>query len=168
MVHIVPHATDLGISTVSAASIVSVIGGLSAVGRAGGGSIGDRIGNKPTLIITFILMGAAFVWLQFAKELWMFYLFAVIFGFAYGGLIALESPMVAELFGLRALGAILGMVHFVATIGGAISPLLTGRIFDITGSYQWGFLTSVGLSIVGLILVTLLRPSRRRGLVRNA
>ena len=167
LVHIVPHATDVGISAMTAASILSVIGGLSAAGRIGMGSAGDRIGNKRGLIIVFILALFALLWLQLAKELWMFYLFAVVFGVAYGGLIALEAPMAAQLFGLRAHGAILGVVHFGATIGAAISTPLAGRLFDITGSYQGAFFIFAVLSVAGLILTSLLRPPRKEGLMES-
>jgi len=161
IVHIVPHATDLGISTMTAASILSVIGGLSIAGRIGIGSGGDRIGHKPALVIAFLIAVIAMVLLLVAREVWMFYLFAVIFGFAYGGLIAIESPMTAQLFGLRAHGAILGVVHFHATIGNAIGLPFAGKLFDLNGNYQLAFLVFVGLSGVGLILVSLLRPIKK-------
>ncbi len=160
MVHIVPHATDLGITAVVAASILSVVGGASIAGRIGMGSAGDRIGNRRALIYLFILAIASFIWLQFAQELWMLYIFAVLFGFAYGGLVSLESPLVANLFGMKAHGALLGLVHFGATIGGAASPLLAGRIFDATGSYQIAFLVVTGFIIAGLVLVSLLKPPK--------
>jgi len=156
MVHIVPHATDLGVPAVIAAGILSIIGGLSIMGRVGMGSVGDRIGNKPALIIVFTLASVALFWLLLAKELWMFYLFAIIFGFAYGGEVALMSPTVAELFGLGAHGEILGTAVFGGTIGGAIGPLVAGHIFDITNSYQPVFLLCVVLSITGLALSLLL------------
>ena len=103
-------------------------------------------------------------WLIQASNLWMLLLFAVIFGFAYGGLVALESPMTAELFGMKAHGAILGVVHFGATIGGAISAPLAGRIFDITGGYQSAVVVFAALSVAGIILASLLRLSRKGGL----
>ena len=159
LVHIVPHAIDIGISAVSAASILSVIGGLSIAGRIGMGSASDRIGNKPALIISVILLSVAFFWLQSAKELWMLYLFAVVFGVAYGGQTVLQSPIVADLFGLRAHGTVLGVIVFGVTLGGAIGPLMAGRIFDITGSYQPAFLISLTLSVIALILMFFLRPS---------
>jgi len=165
LLHIVPHATDIGISTVSAAGILSVIGGLSIVGRIGTGSMSDRIGNRLSLVIVLILISVALFWLTAVREMWMFYLFAIIFGFGYGGVAALESPRVAELFGLSSHGVIFGAVVFGATIGGAIGPLVAGRIFDITGSYQLAFLISGTLGIVSLILALLLRRIRRQGLL---
>lgn len=165
MVHIVPHATDLGISAMIAANILAVVGGLSIVGRVGIGAISDRVGRKPSLIISFALLAAALLWVMIAKEVWMLYLFAIIFGFSTGGLIALEPSVTAELFGLRAHGAILGTIVFGATIGGAIGSLLAGCIFDITGSYYIAFLVSVVLAIASLLLISLLKPTRRESLV---
>lgn len=164
MVHIVPHATDLGISAMIAANILAVVGGLSIVGRVGMGIISDRVGRKLSLVIGFILLVVALLWLPLARELWMLYLFAIIFGFSYGGLITLESPVVAELFGLRAHGVILGALVFGATTGGAIGPILAGHIFDIANSYYLAFMACAGLSITGLIVASLLKPIRRQDL----
>jgi len=158
MVHIVIHATDLGISAASAVNILAIIGGLGVAGRIIMGSAGDRIGNKLAITICFILMSAALLWLLATKELWMFYLFAVVFGFGYGGYSPLLSLMVAELFGLSSLGVILGAVTFSITIGAAIGPTLAGRIFDITSSYQPAFLVCTGFSIIAIILALFLRP----------
>lgn len=159
IVHIVPHATDLAISAASAANILAIIGGVSVAGRIIMGSAGDRIGNKLAITIGFIIMLVALLWLLAAKELWMFYLFAVIFGFGYGGWAALLSPIVAELFGLSSLGVILGAVTFGLAIGEAVGPALAGRIFDITSSYQPAFLVCAALSIVAIILALFLRPN---------
>ncbi|MBA7702773.1 L-lactate transporter [subsurface metagenome] len=115
MVHIVPHAIEVGISPIIAANIIAVIGGVNAAGRVTIGSAADRIGNKRCLIISFILIAVALVWVIAAKEVWMFYLFAVVFGFGYGGLAALESLVPAELFGLRSLGVIMGVAMFSFT-----------------------------------------------------
>ena len=163
MVHIVIHATELEISAASAANILAIIGGVSIAGRIIMGSAGDRIGNKLVITVCFILMSVALLWLLVTKELWMFYLFAVVFGFAYGGWAALISLMVAELFGLSSLGVILGAVTFGLTIGEAIGPTLAGRIFDITSSYQTAFLICVGLSIIAIILALFLKPITRKG-----
>jgi len=89
----------------------------------------------------------------------MFYLFAIIFGFGYGGVAALMSPVPAELFGLRSLGVIVGVAMFSFTVGGAIGPVLAGSIFDITGSYQLAFLICAGVSVIGLILSSLFKTN---------
>jgi MFS family permease len=164
MVHVVIHATGLGISALSAANILAIIGGGSLVGRITLGSVADRIGNKLALIICFILMSVALVWLTVIMEAWMFYLFAAFFGMGYGGISALKSPVIADLFGLKAHGVILGLAYFSDSVGGVIGPVLAGWIFDITGSYQWAFLISLALTIIGIMLSSLLKPIRGRSL----
>jgi MFS family permease len=163
IVHIVIHATGLGISAIIAANILAVIGGSSIIGRITLGSASDRIGSKLAIMIGSLLMSAALLWLPLAKEVWMLYLFAVVFGFAYGGMVPLGSLSIAELFGLHSHGVILGIQSFILTIGGAIGPVLAGRIFDITGSYYLAFLISATLSVLATLLTTLLRPISKEG-----
>jgi len=152
MVHIVPHAIEMGLSAASAASILAIIGGLGVAGRIMMGGAGDKMGNKLALIVCVSLMSAALFWLLGAREVWMLYLFAGVFGFAYGGFTALGSPIVAELFGTSSLGVILGATALGATIGDAIGPVLTGMVFDITGGYYLAFLTCAIVSIMAIIL----------------
>jgi len=163
MVHIVPHAIDLGISPIIAANILAVIGGVSIAGRIIMGITSDRIGSKLTFIISFVLMSAALSWLVVAGEVWMLFLVAVVFGFGYGGMAVLMAPIIAELFGLSSHGAILGSLEFAFTIGAAVGPLLAGHTFDITGSYQLAFLGCAILGVIGIILASLLRPISSRG-----
>ena len=75
----------------------------------------------------------------------------------------MESPVVAELFGIKSHGSILGAVSFTFTIGGAAGPVVTGYIFDVTGSYQVAFLLCAALGVVGLVSTAVLRPIKRLG-----
>jgi len=159
MAHVVLHAIDLGIPSNSAADILAAIGGLSIVGRIALGSAADRFGNRRVFIIGFILMAAALFWLVPAKEAWGLYLFAAVFGFAFGGCVTSESPLVAGLFGLSSHGLILGVVNLLGfTFGAAVGPLIGGYIFDMTSSYQLAFIVTAATGVVGLILTVLLRP----------
>jgi MFS family permease len=162
LVHIVPHGIDLGLSNATAASVLSAIGGLSILGRLTIGGVIDRIGGRRSLMTCFVALLASFLWLPFATEAWMLFVFAAIYGFAHGGFFTVMAPTVAELFGTAAHGVLFGVVLFFGTIGGALGPLLAGRRFDLTGSYQTTF---VGLAIaaaLGLLLVTRL-PRRSKG-----
>lgn len=162
MVHIVAHATDISISAAAAALIVSVIGIVSIGGKLVMGGMGDRSGNRYIVIIVFILAVLAFLWLRFANELWMLYLFAAVFGLQYGGYSAVLSPLVAEYFGLKSHGAIFGLVMFAMGTGGAVGPLITGRIFDISGSYDWAFILCAIINVAGLSLSIMLKPAGNR------
>ena len=162
-VHIVIHATGLGISATSTANVLATIGGLSIAGNVIIGIVSDRIGPKLSLIISFALMAVALLWLQLATELWGLYLFAVIFGFAMGGAGLLFSPLTAELFGLASLGAIQGITNLVGAVGITTGPLMAGVIFDLTTSYNLVFWICVGLCVVALIGTSLLRLTATKG-----
>jgi len=160
MVHIAPHATDMGISAARAANILAAIGGATIVGKVVLGSAADIIGNKRVFAISFILVSASSFWLVPATEVWMLYPFAIVFGFAWSGLATAQSPLIAGLFGLSSHGLIFGVMGLGLTIGGAIGPFLTGYIFDITGRYQLAFLVCATIGIIGLVLTLLLTPIR--------
>ena len=162
-VHIVIHAIDLGISAINASNIPAIMGGAGIAGRILMGSAADKIGHKPILLIGFTLMLVSLFWLAEARELWALYLFAVIFGFGYSGLMVLESPLTARLFGLASLGIIVGSVEFLSMAFSTPSPIVAGFIFDITSSYRLAFLICATISIIGLILSLLLRPTSGRG-----
>jgi len=168
LAHIAIHATGLGISATSAASILAIIGGMSVIGRLAMGVFADRAGSKSAIIICLILLTMAMLWLQLARAGWMLYLFAAIFGFVFGGLI-IQFPLVtAERFGLTSHGAIFGIISFIAMVGGALGPVSVGRIFDITGSYQLGFFIGAAASAIGLMLALLSRPIQKRAAIPTA
>ena len=126
------------------------------------GGVGDKIGNRNIVIIVAILAILAFLWLRFAGDLWMLYLFAVVFGLYYGGYAAIQSPLVAEYFGLKDHGAIFGLVMFALGIGSSIGPLIAGRIFDVSGNYDWAFVVCGFMGISILILSILLKPVKKK------
>jgi len=162
MIHIVPHALDLKFSAPQAAGMISLIGAASIVGRLVMGSTVDKAGSRRALTISFAVLVAAFSWLQVAKDPWSLYLFVAIYGFAHGAFFALMSPLIAELFGIRSHGSIFGILLFVGQSGGAVGPIVAGRIFDVTQSYQLVFIVLLVASVIGLVLSTLLRPVKAK------
>ena len=160
VVHIVPHASDLGIATLQAAGILSTIGGVSMLGRFSTGLAIDWIGSRKCLRICLVILIVSFIWLQFARDMWMLYAFAAIYGFAHGGIFTVISPIVAELFGIRSHGAILGIVVFGGNVGGAMGPILAGLFFDLTKSYHLIFMALIGVAALSLLLTLLLKPAR--------
>jgi len=163
MVHIVAHARGLGIPAIAAAFIITLIGGVSIGGRVIIGTAGDKIGNKISWIFCLALVTVSLFWLLLARELWMLYLFTVVFGFGYGGLSVLMSPTVAEYFGLRSHGVIFGVLIMLGGTGGmALGPLFAGYLFDRTGSYLTAFLIYAVLGVIGVILLFFLAPLRQK------
>ena len=107
------------------------------------------------------MMVASLFWLMFARELWMFYLCAVVFGLAFGGIATSEMPLLAWIFGLSSLGSIMGAGMLGFTLGASAGPFVSGYMFDLNGSYQMAFLVCAAFSIVGLILSVVLRPVKK-------
>jgi MFS family permease len=166
MIHIVPHAIDLEMSVASAAGMLSAIGASSIAGRLVMGRAIDKIGSQRALTVSLCILAASFAWLLFARQAWMLYLFVPIYGFAHGAFFALMSPLIAELFGIGSHGSIFGVLLFVGQSGGAVGPIIAGRIFDVTKDYQIAFIILMAASIVGLILSLTLKPAavRQRGI----
>lgn len=160
MTHVVPAAIDAGAPGVLAANIMAFIGGAGVVGRIGVGGASDRLGNRLSIVLSYTLLCAALIVLVFARELPVFYLVGALFGFGYGAYMAVLSPTIAELYGLKEHGAIFGVLTFVTTTGGAIGPLVTGRIFDTTGSYFLAFSVCAALMALGLGLAVWLKRRR--------
>jgi MFS family permease len=158
LVHIVPHGRDIGISSHKAASVLSAIGGVSMAGRFIIGMVIDRIGGKRAMILSLLLLLTGLFWLQTADSLWKLYVFACIYGLAHGGFFTVISPIVAELFGTASHGALFGLVVFFGTAGGALGPIFTGYLFDISGGYTLPFRLILGVSALGLLLLFLLKP----------
>ena len=160
LLHIVNHATDLGISTSIAASIVSVIGGLSILGRLTLAGLSDRIGPRSSYLIALAMLTSSMLWMQFARQVWMFYVFAVLYGTAHGACFTLLAPMLSKLFGLNSLGTIMGFVVLFGALGSLIGPVAAGWIFDVTGTYQLAFVVMFILCIISMLLMFSLKPTR--------
>lgn len=165
-VHVVPHAIDTGISEMVAASILSIIAAVSLIGRISMGIISSKIGTRWALSGCLILATLSLGWLLIAQEAWMFYLFAVVFGLAYGGFVPLETIITTELFGLRAIGSILGAIFLFATIGAAVGPIIAGILFDTTGSYAIALQICIIINIIAIIIAfILLQPKTKRFII---
>jgi len=163
VVHIVPHARDMGLPPAVAAGVLSMIGGVSIGGRFVMGAAVDKIGGKRSLTICLFGLVCGLICLLLAAKAWMLFFFAAIYGVAHGGLFTVVSPAMAELFGTGSHGVLYGIVLFSGSIGGAVGPLMAGRIFDVTGSYRPVFFVLIGLAVLGFLLVTLLLRPRSAG-----
>ena len=157
MIHVAPHARDLGFDAIRAAQVLSTIGAASIFGRIIMGGTADRLGGKRSLIIAYIILSASLIWLLFIREPWVLFVFAPVYGFTHGAFFTLISPTVAELFGTKAHGVIFAIILFHGTIGGAISPFIAGRVFDTLGTYQPVFICLSVIAVIGLVLVHFLR-----------
>ena len=165
LTHLVPHATDIGFSAGEAATVLSLIGGTATVGRVLIGTLSDRIGRKVSAMMCALLLFGAMVWLIWAQELWMFYLFALVYGFAFGGMSPNIIALASDTFGLGKIGSILGVMDVGFGVGAAIGPAIGGLIFDVSNSYSMAFLSGAVAMLVVTLLIALVKRETGKGIL---
>jgi len=157
-VHQVGFAISEGIAPMAAASTLGIIGISSIAGRFVFGWLSDRLADpKYSAMAGFGIMAIGIVILTLSHDMAVFYLFATVFGFGYGSLAPMMPLLVADRFGRSVLGTTYGLVTFIAVgIGGALGPVTSGVIVDISGSYRIAWYVDILLLIVAVLLVSLL------------
>ena len=161
LTHIVPHAIDLNFTASRAAIIISIIGASTIPGRLAIGWASDKTNRKLLAIYCALIQVASMLWLAWSASLWMFYVFAVVFGFTFGGLSNLMATLIADTFGLTNLGTIVGTLVVGFAIGAAFGPALGGIIFDLTHNYFISFIVGAGTaSMAALFLALTKRESK--------
>ncbi len=165
-VHLPAYAESRGTGAVAAAALVGVIGAASIVGRLALGALAARAGVLRTYQSCFLLMAFSFaLWLgdpSYARLV----LFAVLLGVGYGGFVALGPPLVAELFGVQGLGALLGVLYTSAAVGSALGPPLAGVLIGDGSGYGTTVVVTLVVAALSAALVQQVQrgnPDRRAG-----
>jgi len=140
MVHLVPYATDAGISPTLSAAALGLMGGFSVPGRLMSGFIADRVSWKITLALSCFGMALSLVWLLLLEKAWMLYCFVSIYGICHGLRVPASVGILGEFFGLDSLGELIGIVAAIGTIIAAFSPYIVGFVFDAIRSYSIAFM----------------------------
>ncbi len=166
MVHIVPYAIDKGITPSVAALAVATIGGCSIVGRIVMGSVQDKIGAQRSMIICLVVQGFTMLALPFLGSDSLFFVYAVLFGFTYGGDVPQFPAITAQCFGMASVSILYPLLTAGGNIGGALGPVTAGYVFDATGSYTAVFL-GTGISLFAAVFCILRLRARTEGIVES-
>lgn len=150
---------DLQYTQEQAANVLSIVLGASIIGRLFMGWLADRIQKKFVMILIYALVAISIPLLYYAAAPGVIYVFAFIFGVALGGDYMIIPLMAAELFGVKVMGRVMGLIITVDGLAEAFAPLLAAWLRDRSGSYANGFAALIILAIVGTIAVALL-PKR--------
>ena len=161
VVHQIPFFTSsVGLSREVAAASVTALTLLTLIGRFGGGYLADIIDKRKVLAAAYAVAGVAILLFATIYAGWQIFLVVPLFALGYGGVIPVRAAFQAEYFGLRAYGAIQGMVFTIATLGGVAGPVLVGWIYDQTESYRLAFvLVSAGTLLAAPLMLTMPRPA---------
>lgn len=150
LVHLAPQARQLGLTPASASLVLGLIGLGNIAGRLGLGALGDRWG---VVKLVTLLIGAAaalqLIWLA-ARSFEALAVFALLFGAAHGGCIALFPAIAARWFGTASLGAVLGALYASVGVAALVGPSAAGAVFDATQGYAAAIGASALLSAVAV------------------
>jgi MFS family permease len=147
------YAQGIGIKAVAAAALVGFIGFASTAGRLGLGPLADRFGLIVTYRYCILVLGICFSLWLYGNSYAMLVAFALVMGASYGGAVALTPAVVAELFGTRGLGVILGTLYTGCAIGTLLGPPFCGALVDRTGSYRLAILFTMAVTIVSYVIL---------------
>ncbi len=144
---------DKGYSQDASASLLSTILAVSLVGRLLMGWLADRIPRKHVMLLIYVLVAGSIVLLILGKSPAALYAFAIMFGLGLGGEYMIIPLMAAELFGVKVLGRLLGVILTADGVAEATAPMLVGYLRDRTGTYQTGFIVLIAIALAGTIAI---------------
>jgi sugar phosphate permease len=147
---------DMKYPEFAAAKIISLVLASSIAGRLLMGLLADRFPKKSVMLLIYALVSAAIPLLYFASTPGVIYIFAVAFGIAFGGDYMIIPLMAAELFGVKVLGRIMGIILTADGLAEALVPVLVGYTRDISQSYANGFTVLIAFAVAGAIAVAML------------
>ena len=165
-VHIVAYCSDLGFGAARGAQMLSLMLAAGIVSRVVSGLICDRIGGLRTLLLGSVLQGLSLLLFLPFDGLVSLYVISALFGLFQGGIVPSYAIIVREHFPPAQAGARVGTVLMATLFGMALGGWMSGKVFDLTGSYHAAFLNGIGWNLLNLTitlgLLGRLRAVRRR------
>ena len=151
VVHMVPYLISLRLSAQGAALVFSIALFCSTMAKPVMGALADRWSARVALTLAVTSLSCGFLLLTQAIHPLAIWPMVVLYGIGVGAPVALVPMMAAECFGLRNFGTLSGLIGVFGMVGSATGPMVTGRIFDLTGLYSPAFLTYAVLLIAAAI-----------------
>jgi MFS family permease len=160
-VHIVAYCGDLGYGAARGAQMLSLMLAAGVLSRLVSGAICDRIGGLRTLLLGSLLQGTALLLFLPFDSLASLYVVSVLFGLFQGGIVPSYAIIVREHFPAAEAGARTGTILMFTLFGMALGGWMSGKVFDLTGSYHAAFLNGIAWNVLNLgIALILLRGAR--------
>jgi len=160
--HQIAYLKDVGFTPMVAAMVLSLVSGMSIIGRLGFGALALRFEVRHLAVVSFAVQLVALAILLATKNLTLIYIYAALFGISYGALVVALPTFVGGYYGRTYYAQILGMIFPLGTVAEAVGPVLAGAIYDATATYTLAFALVAAFSSVGLVCAVLARPPKPR------
>ena len=154
--HLKLYLRDLSFSQSQAAHVISLVLLSSLAGRVLMGTLADIFKRKYVMILIYLIVGGSIPLLLLPDFPGKIYLFAVIFGIGLGGDYMIIPLMAGDLFGVKILGRVMGIILVADGIAESLMPMLVGRLYDIAGNYAIGFTVLICIALAGAVIVSFL------------
>jgi sugar phosphate permease len=163
LIHVVPFLEDQGFSSAKAGLTLGCVSGIGVVGKIGSGYLADRM--SPRLVTAGVFLSQAIglaVLLQAGGSVAGVVVFALVFGYSMGAVVALQPMMAVHCFGMASIATILGAMVAVTSVFNALGPITAGFVYDATGAYTIIFVAYVAIDCLaaGLIYFLGRQPQR--------
>jgi len=169
-VHLPAFAVDKGLSPKVGAYALMLVGLFNILGSYTWSTLGDRFRRKRLLSVLYLsraLLISVFLLLPVTPAVVL--TFSSVMGFLWLGTVPLTSALVGEIFGVRYLSTLFGIVFTSHQVGGFLGAWLGGRIFDATGSYDLMWYFSIALGVFSALVHAPIddRPVERIGVAAD-
>jgi len=155
--HLKLYLRNLEYNQSEAAHIISLVAFSSLAGRVLMGWLSDLYPRKNVMVLIYLIVASAIPILLLPEFPGRIYLFAVIFGLGLGGDYLIIPLMAADLFGVKTLGRVMGIVLVADGIAEATSPWMVGALYnEATKSYSIGFTALIFIALAGAVIVSFL------------
>jgi MFS family permease len=155
--HLKLYMRDLNFTQSEAANVISLVLFSSLAGRVIMGWLADIFPRKYIMLLIFLIVAIAIPILLLPEFPGRIYIFAVIFGIGLGGDYMIIPLMAGDLFGVRALGRIMGIILVADGMAEASSPMLVSRLYEtFSKSYTTGFTVLIVVALTGALFVSML------------
>ena len=157
-----------GIDPLAAAGLISIVAAGNIVGRFFCGSLSDVVGCRAVFFAIIVVQAVLVYALAFSQELWMFALCVTVVVLGHGGSLGTMPAFIADYYGPRHVGEILGLMLTASGFASLLGPLVLAVLREQTGSYSAALALLAGLTALGAVTPLLLRPPSTRAVPLGA
>jgi MFS family permease len=162
-IHHIPAITSFGMGRGTAAMVILGVSLFSVFGRLASGYMGDIMDKRKVIAIAFVFQFIGTLAFAFTSSPWHLVVFLVAWGFGFGASIPVRFALIADLFGRRSYGSVMGTMMTTSAIFGVAGPVMVGWAFDVRGNYREPFLMIAFSVLIAIpLILTLGKPAEQR------